>query len=546
MNSFYENLKRILSAPLFYFAGIGLGLAFTALFCFFDPASALRASAAIFLASILLSLLMAFLLNNKKNVVEAARKLDEDGSHVWALKLLQSVRRRARDEEECLRIDYEISSVYCSMEQYHQAVEMLNRIVENCDTKWAWQAYLQLAKALSHTKGYYSDETLGAYISCVEHRKKFDEYGRGDLKQDIRLCHEIREIYKVKKNHAASNMWFREEMVLREADCDIGIKNKIDDLSDKAAVLADKKHAEEALRLYETAVHLIENDIGDECDRYAMVRAEMGKLFLKGYAVPRYDMALECFQKAVEIKRKYMSDIPEKLFDTFSRAVPYIQELCEMSLGDIRKSYMDFLSKRNMSNMYNREEFEIVIGMRDALVDKCHAVLPLFEEAYAADSLELADLYSYIGEAYKWCPSGPGDCRISAAYLEKTAKIWRKYRDDGLVQTKLARLLVDLGGTYIMQKDYEAALPYRIEALKTISSMEAPDIGTVAQIELALMKAYENTSKGKSAGYETFLKNNGLSTVIEHFQVRHLGNGWDNLKVKVQGVEKEYEWTMTQ
>lgn len=49
-------------------------------------------------------------------MVEAARKLDEEGSHVWALKLLQSVRRRARDEEECLRSDYEICSVYCSME----------------------------------------------------------------------------------------------------------------------------------------------------------------------------------------------------------------------------------------------------------------------------------------------------------------------------------------------------------------------------------------------------------------------------------------------
>lgn len=154
--------------------------------------------------------------------------------------------------------------------------------------------------------------------------------------------------------------------------------------------------------------------------------------------------------------------------------------------GDIRKSYMDFLSKRNMLNMYNREEFGIIIGMRDALVDKCHAVLPLFEEAYAADSLELAGLYSYIGEAYKWCPSGPGDCRSSAAYLEKTAKIWRKYRDDGLVQTKLARLLADLGGTYIMQKDYEAALPYRIEALKTISSMEAPDMKPFSKIMACL------------------------------------------------------------
>lgn len=46
-----------------------------------------------------------------------------------------------------------------------------------------------------------------------------------------------------------------------------------------------------------------------------------------------YDMALECFQKTVEIKRKYMSDIPEKLFDIFSCAVPYIQELCELSMG---------------------------------------------------------------------------------------------------------------------------------------------------------------------------------------------------------------------
>ena len=546
MTSIYESLKRVLSTPLFYFIGIGLGLAFTALFCFFSPGKALWVSVIVLLSIILLSLLIAFFLQDKQNVIEIAKYMDEEGKHNWALKILMSARKRVKNKEELLKIDYEIGLVYCSMEQYQQAVNVLNEILKNCDAKWAWKVHFQLAKALSHTKGYFSDETLEAYLNCVEHRKKFDEYGREDLKQDINLCHEIGEIYRVKKNHTASNKWFRDEMVLRDAGCDIGIKNKIRDLSDRAAALANENHAEDALRQYEEIVHLIENHIGIESYRYAVVQAEMGKLFLRGYASPRYDMALECFQKVVEIKRKYMSDMPVELSDSFSHVIPDIQELCKMSLGDIIKSYNEFSMKRGSLNIQHPADFRVLIGLRDVVINKCNAVLPLFEEVYEADSLQMANLYRLIGAAYKWCPANANDCYISAVYLEKTAEIWKKYKDDKLIQTQLAHLLVDLGGTYIMQYDYESALPYRLEALKTISAIKKANIKDVAQVELALMKAYEKTTQSKTVGYESFLENNGLSTVIEHLQVQHLGNGWDKLEVKVKGVEKEYNWTMTQ
>lgn len=542
----HETLKKMIATPLFYFIGIGLGLAFTAFFTFFNPGTAFRISAIIFLAVILLSIFVAFMMKDQQNLMELARRMNEEGRHKWALKMLLNARKRVHNEEDSLKIDYEIGSVYYSMEQYRQAVNVLSELSKKCDVKWGWKVYLLLARALCHVKGFFSCEALDAYLSCMECRKRFEEYGREDLEQDIYVCHEISEIYRVKKNPAESNKWFRDEMILRDACCDIGIKNKIKDLSDQAAALAKENHTEDALRKYEEAAHLIENHIGMESARYAVVQAEMGKLFLKGYACPRYDLALECFQKAVGIKRKYMSDMPEELFDSFSRISSDIQELCERSIADIEKSYMEFSRKRNTLNIRDPKDFQTLIGLRDVVLNKCYAVLPLFEEVYAADSLELANLYLLMGDAYKWCPSDYNDCRTSSVYLEKVAKVWQKYKNSKLIQIQLARLLVDLGGTYAMQQDYESALPYRLEALKTIRAVENTDIEDVGKIEMALMKVYKRTKQGETIPYEQFLKNNGLSTVIERFQVRHLGNGWNNLTVKIFGVEKEYNWTLTE
>lgn len=232
---------------------------------------------------------------------------------------------------------------------HHSGCKVYERIRQKLEydaTEWTWKVYLLLAKALCHTKGYYTKEALDAYLTCIEYRKKYDEYGKKDIKLDIDLSHEISEIYRVKKEYVASNKWFREEMLLRDAGCDIVIKNKINDLSAKAAMLADESHTEDALRLYEELAHLIEKNISAECDRYAMVQLQMGSLFMNGYTIPRYDLAVECFQKFVEIKRKYMQDLSEELSDSFSRILPEMQKLCRKSIDDIVKLFRTFMRAR--------------------------------------------------------------------------------------------------------------------------------------------------------------------------------------------------------
>ena len=93
-------------------------------------------------------------------------------------------------------------------------------------------------------------------------------------------------------------------MILREACLDIGTKNKIKDLFEKAAVLAKKNHAEDALRLYEEIAYLVGNHIGESCDKYAIVQLEMGRLFWKGYVTPRYDLAFEFAKKGILVTNR--------------------------------------------------------------------------------------------------------------------------------------------------------------------------------------------------------------------------------------------------
>lgn len=542
---FYESWKRNFSNPLFYFVSIGAGLAFTAFFTVFNTITAIKASGIVFLYIILFSLLMAFIMKDKQNVIEVAKRIDDNGNHNLALKVLVKARKRTVDSEYCLKLDLEIGSVYYSMEQYQQAVDILSEILKNDETEWTWKVYFQLAKALSHTKGYFSDEVLDAYLNCVKHRKKFDEYGKGDLKPDIGLCHEISEIYRVKKKYTESNIWFRDEMLLRDAYCDIGIKNKIKDLHKRAADFANKNLTEDALRLYEEAAYLIENHISTDCDKYAMVQLEMGQLLWKGYAVPRYDLALGCFQKSIEIKRKYMSDLPKELSDLFAYVLPDMQELCKKSLDIIRELYREFRKKRDSCSEQDRDDIQSLIDSRNAVIDKCEEILGLFEEVFPEDSLVLAEVYRLIGEAYKWLPLNHDGCVAAAVYLEKVAKIWRKYKNDKLIQKRLASLLVDLGGTFGMQKDYETGLSYRLEALRLIRNVENVDIVDIGLIEVSLKGMYEETAQSKTVDYNSFLENNGLSTVIESVQVQPLGNGWGNVKVTLLGGKGEFTCTMT-
>lgn len=380
----------------------------------------------------------------------------------------------------------------------------------------------------------------------MEYRKKFEVYGRTDLKQDIYLCHEISEIYRVKKNYVEFNKWFREEMVLRYDCCDIGIKNKIKDLMGEAETLRKDNHTEDALRQYEEASHLIESHIDAESDKYAVLQLEMGKLFLEGYTQPRYDLALDCFQKVIEIKRKYMSDIPRELEDTFQDALPSIRKLCRISIANIEKEYREFSEKRGTLNINNRADFQLIVKFRDTVLDMCYMVLPLFEEAYNVDSLELAELYRFVGEAYKWCPVNTEGCRLAAAYLIKLANVWENYKDNRAIQTNLAHVLVDIGGTYVMQRDYESALVYRLKALKTIWEVKDVDMEDVGSIELALMKVYEETKQSRTIPFRRFLEDNGLSASVESFQIQHLGNGWANFKVKIRGIEKMYNLKMSE
>lgn len=365
------------------------------------------------------------------------------------------------------------------------------------------------------------------------------------MKQDIYLCHEISEIYRVKKNDIESSRWFRDEMILREVSCDIGIKNKIKDLLAKAAALANKNHAEDALRIYEEAAYLIERNISEDCDKYAIVQTEMGKLFWKGYEAPRYDLALECFSKSVQIKRKYMPDLSRELSSTFENVLLDMQDLCRQSMDNIMELYKKFHIKRSSCKVQNENDAQNLIASRNAVIDKCEEVLALFEEVFPEDSLELAELYHLIGEVYKWFPVNHAGCNMAAVYLEKTARIWRKYKGSQSIQIKLASLLVDLGGVFGIQKDYETELVYRLEALKTIKSINNVDIETIGQIELSVKGTYEKTVQSKSVEYNSFLEKNGLSTVIESVYIQPLGNGWGNFKVKLWGAKDVYNWKMT-
>lgn len=540
-----EKLKRNLSDHLFDIVGIGAGLAFTIFFAVFDTVVAIKASGILLLSIILFLVLMAFITNGKTDVIEAAKWTADNGSYNAALKILAKARKKAGDDEFCLKLDYETAVVYCSMEQYQEAVKILRGILENDATEWIWEVYFQLAKALCHTEGHFSNAVLDAYLNCVMYRREFEEYGKGDFKQDIYVCHEISEIYRVKKNNMESSRWFRDEMILREVSCGIGIKNKIKDLLSKAAALANENHAEDALRIYEEAAYLIERNNSEDCDKYAIVQLEMGKLLWKGYEIPRYGLALECFSKSVQIKRKYMSDLSRELSSTFEYVLPDMQDLCRQSMDNIMELYKKFQIKRSSCKVQNEKDAQNLIASRNAVIDKCEEVLALFEEVFPEDSLELAELYHLIGEVYKWFPVDYAGCNMAAVYLEKTAQIWRKYKDSQSIQIKLASLLVDLGGVFVIQKDYETGLAYRLEALKTIKSIKNVDIETIGQIELSVKGTYEKTVQSKSVEYNSFLEKNGLSTVIESAYIQPLGNGWGNYKVKLRGVKEVYNWKMT-
>ena len=99
-----------------------------------------------------------------------------------------------------------------------------------------------------------------------------------------------------------------------------------------------------------------------------------------------------------------------------------------------------------------------------------------------------------------------------------------------------------MGGLYLMQKDEDTALIYRLEALKIISSVENADMEIVGNIELSLILIYEHSKQSKTINYDLFLKQNGLSTVIESIQRQPLENGLTNFKVKLLEIEKEFNW----
>lgn len=48
----HETLKKMLSNPVFYFLSIGLGLAFTVLFAYFNPGTATWISVLVFVCAI--------------------------------------------------------------------------------------------------------------------------------------------------------------------------------------------------------------------------------------------------------------------------------------------------------------------------------------------------------------------------------------------------------------------------------------------------------------------------------------------------------------
>lgn len=236
-------------------------------------------------------------------------------------------------------------------------------------------------------------------------------------------------------------------MTLRDARCDIGIKNKISALMAEAAALAGENRAEAAMR---------------------------------------------------------KPDLPAELSDFFSRMLPDLEEACWRGIAGIAGLFQKFMTMRNSADASDQR----LIDARDAVIGKCEALLPMFEEVFSADSTELAEVYRMIGEAYKWCPTSLDDCRSSLIYLEKVRKIWEKYKQNRSIRIKLAHLLVDLGGTYVMQNDYERALPYRLEAFRTIMEMKDSDLETAGQIPLE--------------------------------------NGWCNYYVTLRGREETCVWRLTQ
>ncbi|MCI8391638.1 MAG: hypothetical protein HFI35_13405 [Roseburia sp.] len=539
----HETLKKMLSNAVFYFLSIGLGLAFTVLFSYFNPGTAAWISVLVFVCAIACSLLAAFFLTARQDAILLASYLNEMGKHRHALNILKKARKKAANQEEYRRrIDYEMAAVYYSMEEYRQTVNLLNGILEEGDTKWTWKMYFLLAKAYCHTEGFYSEEALDAYLRCAAYRKTYEEYGGADIKPDIELCHEIAGIYRVKKDAAEANRWFREEMTLRDARCDIGIKHKIRDLMAEAAALASENRAEDALRKYEESAYLIEKNIGTDSDKFAMVQLAMGRLFLQGYAVLRYDLATECFQNYIRIKRQYMPDLPKELSDFFSRMLPDLKEACWRGIVGIAGLFQKFMTIRSSSDVHDQR----LTDARDAVIGKCEALLPIFEEVFPADSTELAEAYRMIGEAYKWCPTSLNDCRSSLIYLEKVKKIWEKYTQNRSIRIKLAHLLVDLGGTYVMQNDYERALPYRLEAFRTICETKDPDLETAGKVEVALWKVYGKTEQSRIMSYERFLEENSLSPVIERIREQPLENGWCDVYVTLRGREETCVWRMTQ
>ena len=423
----YESWKRIISNPLINVISICLGLAFTTIFSFYNSITAVKFSIILLMFVLFFSLILAIIRKDKQNVLEVAKRLNENDKHKYALRILTKAQKKTADDEIKLRIGCSMGSVYCSMGNYQQAIHVLLEALNICDSKWTWEVYYQLIDAFSHKDGYFADKTLDAYLNCIKYRKKYDIYGKENLKLDIQLSHDIYKIYEVWKDYISSNKWFREEMLLRDAACDIVTKNRIKYLSEQASILENKNQAEDALRQYEQAAYLIKKYISVNCFQYAVVQLQMGRLFYRGYEPPRYKLALECFQNAIKIKRKYISDIPEKLSRSFSDAYSNIKELCMISIDDIYDSFNAFAALSASGKKMSDKQFKQLVHLRNEVLYQCQEILPLMEEIYLAESLELADIYYLIGEAYKWNPLRSEDINIGMAYFEKTAKIWRKH-----------------------------------------------------------------------------------------------------------------------
>ena len=97
-----------------------------------------------------------------------------------------------------------------------------------------------------------------------------------------------------------------------------------------------------------------------------------------------------------------------------------------------------------------------------------------------------------------------------------------------------------------MQNDYERALPYRLEAFRTICETKDPDLETAGKVEVALWKVYGKTEQSRIMSYERFLEENGLSPVIERIREQPLENGWCDVYVTLRVREETCVWRMTQ